>query len=56
MWNYKPIAAIAVPYIVVNVRNYPRPIIMVINNLTGLILFRIDSRDLSIYFSNKLSP
>jgi hypothetical protein len=49
-------AVIAVPYITVNVRNYPRPVVIVTNNLTGLILSRVGRRDLSIYFSNKLSP
>ena len=48
-------AAVAVLYIVVNVYNYPKPIIIVTNNLTGLILFKIGCRDLNIYFSNKLS-
>ena len=49
-------AAVAVLYIAVNVYNHPRPIIIVTNNLAGLILFKVDYRDLSIYFSNKLSP
>jgi hypothetical protein len=48
-------AAVAVPYITVNVYNYPRPIITVANNLASLILFRVGYRDLSICFSNKLS-
>ena len=56
MWNYRLIATIAVLYITVNIYNYFRPIIMVTNNLTGLIFFRVGCRDLSIYFSNKLSP
>ena len=56
MWNYKSIAAIAVLYIVVNIYNYPKPIITATNNLIGFILFRIGYRDLNIYFSNKLNP
>ena len=56
MWNYRPIVAVAVLYIAVNIYNYFRLIIIVTNNLAGLILFRVGYRDLSIYFSNKLSP
>ena len=55
MWNYKPIAAIAVLYILINIYNYSRLVITVTNNLIGLVLFRVGCRDLSIYFSNKLS-
>ena len=55
MWNYKPTVAIAVPYIIVNIHNHSRPVIMVTNNLAGLIFFRVGCGDLSIYFSNKLS-
>jgi hypothetical protein len=46
---------VAVLYITVNVHNYPRLVVMVTNNLTGFILSRVGCRDLSIYFSNKLS-
>jgi hypothetical protein len=49
-------AVVAVPYITVNVCNHPRPIVMVTNNLMGLILSKIGCGDLSIYFGNKLSP
>ena len=49
-------AVVAVLYIVVNVYNYFRLIITVINNLMGLILFRVGCRDLNMCFSNKLSP
>ena len=56
LWNYRPTAAVVVLYIAVNVHNHPRPIITVTNNLVGLILFRVSCKDLSIYFSNKLSP
>ena len=55
MWNYRLIVTVAVLYIIVNIHNHPRPIITVTNNLAGLILFKIGCRDLSIYFSNKLS-
>ena len=56
MWNYKPTVVIAVLYIIVNVHNHPKPVVIVTNNLAGLILFRVSCGDLSIYFSNKLSP
>ena len=56
MWNYRPIAAVTVPYITVNVYNYPGPVIVVTNNLAGFVLFKIGYRDLGICFSNKLSP
>jgi hypothetical protein len=49
-------AVIAVPYITVNVRNYPRPVVTVINNFMGFILSRVGCGDLGICFSNKLSP
>jgi hypothetical protein len=49
-------AVITVPYIMVNVHNHPRPVVMVTNNLAGLILSRVGHRDLSMCFSNKLSP
>jgi hypothetical protein len=56
LWNYKPIAVVAVPYITVNVHNYPRPVVTVTDNFIGLILFRVGCGDLGIYFSNKLNP
>ena len=49
------IVAITVLYITVNVYNYPRLVVIVTNNLTGLILSRVGHRDLYIYFGNKLS-
>ena len=55
MWNYRLIAVIAVPYIIVNVHNHPRPVVTVTNNFAGLILSKIGCGDLGIYFSNKLS-
>ena len=55
MWNYRLIIAVAVLYIIVNIRNHSKLAVTVTNNLAGLILFRIGCRDLGIYFSNKLS-
>jgi hypothetical protein len=49
-------AVVAVPYIIVNVHNHPRPVVTVTNNLIGLILSRVGCGDLGICFSNKLSP
>ena len=37
----------------VNIYNYSRLVILVINNLIGLIFSRVGYRDLGIYFSNK---
>ena len=48
-------AAIIVLYIAGNIHNHPRLIIMVTDNFAGLILSRVGCKDLSIYFSNKLS-
>jgi hypothetical protein len=56
LWNYRPTVVVAVPYITVNVHNYPRLVVTVTNNFIGFILFRVGCRDLDIYFSNKLSP
>jgi hypothetical protein len=55
LWNYKPTAVVAVLYIIVNIHNYSRPVVIVINNFTGLILFRVGYGDLGICFSNKLN-
>ena len=52
--NYRPIVVIVVPYIIVNIYNYFRLVIIVTNNLIGLILSRVGRRDLGICFSNKL--
>ena len=49
-------AAVIVPYVPVNIYNYSRLIVTVINNPTGLILSRVGRRDLSIYFGDKPSP
>ena len=56
MWNYRPIAAVAVPYIAVNIRSYSRLVVILLNNFIGLIPSKIGCGDLSIYFSNKLNP
>ena len=56
MWNYRPTAAVAVPYIAVNVHNHFRPVVMVTNNLAGLILSKVGRRDLGMCFSNQLNP
>jgi hypothetical protein len=48
-------AVITVLYIIVNVHNYSRLVVMVTNNLTGLILSKVGCGDLGIYFGNKLS-
>ena len=47
---------VVVPYIVVNIYNYSRLVVLVTNNLTGLIFSRVGRRDLGIYFGNKLGP
>ena len=56
MWNYRPIAVIAVLYIIVNVCNHPRLVVIITNNFAGFIFSKVGYRDLGIYFSNKLSP
>ena len=48
-------AVITVLYIIVNVYNHPKLVVMVTNNFAGLILSKIGCGDLGIYFSNKLS-
>ena len=55
MWNYKPIAVVTVLYVIVNIYNYPRLIVLVTNNFIGFILFRVGYRDLGVRFGNKLS-
>ena len=44
---------ITVPYVVVNIYNYSGPIVLVTNNLTGLVFSRVGCRDLGICFGNK---
>jgi len=56
LYNYRPIAVVAIPHVAVNIYNYSRLVIAVTNNLIGLILSRVGRRDLGIYFSNKPSP
>ena len=46
------IAVITVPYIIVNIYNYSRPIVSVTNNLTGLSFFRVGRRDLGMRFGD----
>ena len=52
MWNYRPIAVVIVPHVIVNIRNYSGLVVIVTNNLIGLILARVGYRDLGIYLSN----
>ena len=52
MWNYRPIVVVIVPYITVNIYNYSRLVVIVTNNLTGLILSRVGRRDLGIRFGD----
>jgi hypothetical protein len=54
--HYRSIAAVAVPYVTVNIYNYSGLVVTVTNNLIGLIFYRIGRRDLGIYFSDNLSP
>ena len=51
--NYRPIVVIVVPYVIVNIYNYSRLVVIVTNNLIGFIFSRVGRRDLGIYFSNK---
>jgi hypothetical protein len=55
LWNYRLIAVITVPYITVNIHNYSKPVVMVTDNLAGLIFFRVGYGDLGICFGNKLN-
>jgi hypothetical protein len=48
-------AVVVVLYITVNIRNHSRPVVIVTDNLMGLILSKVGCGDLGIYFSNKLS-
>ena len=45
-------AVIVVPHVTVNIYNYSRLVVIVTNNLTGLILSRVGRRDLGIRFSD----
>ena len=49
-------AVVAVLYIMVNIYNYFGLVVLVTNNLIGLIFPRVGYRDLGIYFGNKLGP
>ena len=53
MWDYRPIVVVIVLYIMVNIYNYSGPVVIVTNNLIGLIFSRVGCRDLGIYFGNK---
>ena len=46
-------AAIIVLYIAVNIYNQSRPVVIITNNLMGLIFSRVGYRDLSISFGDK---
>jgi len=54
--DYRSTAAVAVPYITVNIYNYSGLVVTVTNNLAGLILSRVGYRDLGICFGDNLSP
>jgi len=54
--DYRSTAAIAVPYITVNIYNYSGLVVPVTKNLIGLILFRVGYRDLGICFGDNPSP
>ena len=55
MWDYRPIAVIAVLYIIVNIHYHFRPVVLVTNNLIGFIFSRVGYKDLGMRFGNKLS-
>jgi len=54
--DYRSIVTIAVPYVMVNIYNYSGLVVIITNNLIGLILSRVGYRDLGIYFGDNLSP
>ena len=45
-----------VPYVAVNIYNYSGLVVLVTNNLIGLIFSRVGYRDLGICFGNKPGP
>ena len=49
-------AAVTVPYIAVNIYNYPWPVITVANNFMGLIFSKVGCRDLGMCFGDEPSP
>jgi hypothetical protein len=53
LWNYRPIVVVVVPYIIVNIYSYSKLVVIVTNNLIGLIFSGVGRRDLGICFSNK---
>jgi hypothetical protein len=56
LWDYRPTVVVAVPYVAINIYNYSRPVVIVANNLTGLVFSRVGHRNLGMCFSNKPSP
>ena len=52
MWDYRPIVVVVVPYITVNIYNYSGLVVIVTNNLIGLVLSKVGHRDLGIRFSD----
>ena len=54
--TYRPIIVVAVLYIAVNIYNYSGLVVLVTNNLIGLIFSRVGYRDLGICFGNKPGP
>ena len=47
---------VAVLYIAVNIYNYFRLVVLVTNNLTGLVFSGVGRRDLGMCFGNELGP
>jgi len=56
LWNCRSTAAVAVPYIMVDICNYSGLVVAVTNNLMGFIFFRVGRRDLGMSFGNKPGP
>ena len=54
--DYLTLIVITVPYIAVNIYNYSKLVVLVTNNLIGLVFSGVGRRDLGIYFGNKLGP
>ena len=52
MWNYRPIAVVVVPHVMVNIYNYSGLVVIVTNNLIGLVLSRVGCRDLGMHFGD----
>ena len=56
LFRSRPTIVVVVLYIAVNIYNYSRLVVLVTNNLTGLVFSRVGRRDLGMCFGNKLSP